>query len=148
MTASHKYKRYLESYTWYALCRAKIFRDGGLSDLEKIMIGIHGLTKRTKVCCEACHRRVPRGLLHVHHTTYDNVFHESLDDLALLCAGCHAKQHGLPTPIWWECVNRGDVTMEDVENAIWERLYPIRLATAEALEWIKTKQTDRLLRSK
>lgn len=31
--------------------------------------------------------------LHVHHKTYDRIYHEDLDDLILLCKYCHEKVH-------------------------------------------------------
>lgn len=36
--------------------------------------------------CEACGKR---KRLHVHHLTYKNVFHETMDDLMTLCDICH-----------------------------------------------------------
>jgi hypothetical protein len=33
--------------------------------------------------------------LHVHHLTYKNRGHEYVEDLKLLCASCHAKEHGI-----------------------------------------------------
>jgi len=32
--------------------------------------------------------------LHVHHRTYERVFHETLDDLCVLCEDCHELFHG------------------------------------------------------
>jgi len=31
--------------------------------------------------------------LHVHHRTYDRIYHEDLDDLVLVCNNCHKKIH-------------------------------------------------------
>lgn len=31
--------------------------------------------------------------LHVHHLSYVNLFHEAMDDLAVLCKGCHENEH-------------------------------------------------------
>lgn len=33
--------------------------------------------------------------LHLHHITYKNLFNEKPEDLILLCAVCHMKEHGL-----------------------------------------------------
>ena len=51
---------------------------------------------RTSICslrgfkCETCGAG---GNLHVHHKTYENFGNESIDDLELLCAGCHRRRH-------------------------------------------------------
>ena len=42
--------------------------------------------------CERCGSAIN---LNVHHTTYDNLGNENLDDLVVLCASCHAQVHGL-----------------------------------------------------
>lgn len=31
--------------------------------------------------------------LHVHHKTYDRIYHEDLDDLVLVCDFCHVRIH-------------------------------------------------------
>ena len=41
--------------------------------------------------CEICGKRG----VQVHHVTYDNIGHETADDLVLLCSLCHRKVHGL-----------------------------------------------------
>lgn len=41
--------------------------------------------------CELCARR---QRLQVHHRDYTHVFHETPEDLIVLCARCHAKHHG------------------------------------------------------
>lgn len=33
--------------------------------------------------------------LQVHHITYKNLYHERLEDLQILCAGCHCEIHGV-----------------------------------------------------
>lgn len=47
--------------------------------------------------------------LNVHHLTYENLGHESGDDVRVLCPGCHCGEHGLLAPKvfsrpkpWWE----------------------------------------------
>lgn len=43
--------------------------------------------------CERCHREgVP---LQLHHLSYENRFHENLDDVCALCRDCHAWMIGL-----------------------------------------------------
>lgn len=39
-------------------------------------------------------RRCGRSADDVHHLTYDRVYHESLDDLIMLCRPCHKMDHG------------------------------------------------------
>ena len=38
--------------------------------------------------CELCGSTLS---LQVHHKTYENLFHENLDDLQVLCVKCHAR---------------------------------------------------------
>lgn len=52
-------------------------------------------------CGEFARRNVRRGwsLLQVHHRTYERMpFRERLEDLEVLCAACHAAEHGRPVP--------------------------------------------------
>lgn len=82
-----KYLRYLESDAWKAK-RAK-----------KIHAGVHN---RTHAWCRGCKCMVPKKWIHIHHLTYRNLYAEPLEDLAVLCAGCHAYLHGQTTPTWWD----------------------------------------------
>ncbi len=53
------------------------------------------LTKRKRVeagyKCQLCNSN--KAKLNVHHRTYDNIYHEKLDDLIVLCENCHKKFH-------------------------------------------------------
>ena len=42
---------------------------------------------------QACERCGKRGLLHVHHLTYERVGAEWLSDLEVLCPTCHTQEH-------------------------------------------------------
>jgi hypothetical protein len=42
--------------------------------------------------CQLCNKR---GTMHVHHRTYDRVFHEQPRDLIALCGRCHRKFHNV-----------------------------------------------------
>jgi len=42
---------------------------------------------------EECYICRNNDRLHVHHKTYDRLFHEDLDDLVLVCNSCHSKIH-------------------------------------------------------
>lgn len=42
----------------------------------------------------ACEKCQATGIVHVHHLTYANLFHEHLDDLQVLCESCHEEAHG------------------------------------------------------
>lgn len=46
--------------------------------------------KRAGHRCQLCNSK---GLLHVHHRTYEHIFDELPEDLICLCASCHAKHH-------------------------------------------------------
>lgn len=48
--------------------------------------------KESGFCCELCAKK---GVLQVHHKTYAHhgIEHENLQDLIVLCRGCHAKFH-------------------------------------------------------
>jgi len=41
--------------------------------------------------CQMCHQH--KGQLDVHHTTYDTLYNENINDLITLCRPCHAKIH-------------------------------------------------------
>lgn len=44
--------------------------------------------------CERCGYEPWRPCLQLHHKTYENRGHETLDDVILLCPKCHANAHG------------------------------------------------------
>lgn len=46
-------------------------------------------SKRPQSC--GCGRKI---LLHLHHLTYERLGAEEMEDLLLLCADCHAQEHG------------------------------------------------------
>ena len=70
------YKRYLQTEHWKKLRFEVLKRSGGR--------------------CERCgYRPWKRGVLQVHHKTYDNVGHETVDDLICVCAKCHMELHGI-----------------------------------------------------
>ena len=49
-----------------------------------------------KLRFERCgYRPWKRGVLQIHHLTYDNVGHETADDLICVCAKCHMELHGI-----------------------------------------------------
>ena len=64
------YQEYLKSNQWKRK-RQEVFRYYG------------------KSCC-LCGSREN---LHVHHRRYDNLGHEPMEDLCVLCSSCHAKYH-------------------------------------------------------
>jgi hypothetical protein len=49
----------------------------------------------------ACGMWFPLELIEVHHKTYERLGREEMDDLAVLCCGCHPAQHDKPRPQWW-----------------------------------------------
>ncbi len=42
---------------------------------------------------EECYICRSREKLHIHHKTYDRIYHEDLDDLVLVCWLCHSSIH-------------------------------------------------------
>lgn len=42
--------------------------------------------------CQLCNNS--NSVLHVHHTNYDHIYKERLQDLIVLCENCHKKFHG------------------------------------------------------
>ena len=66
-----KYQEYLQTLEWKSLAKAK------------------RISANNK--CQLCNNG--NDELHVHHRTYDNVYHEELDDLIVLCKQCHSKFH-------------------------------------------------------
>lgn len=70
-----KYQEYIKSPEWYSL--------------KLDLIKIRGCK------CERCKKPKHATKLHVHHLTYERLFKEKAEDLMLLCAICHMKEHGL-----------------------------------------------------
>lgn len=79
ISRKERYARYLNSYEW------KRIRDR--------------VQARSDGVCERCHLYQSE---HVHHLTYERIFHESLDDLQDVCGWCHEYLHGLRShdPAW------------------------------------------------
>ena len=44
--------------------------------------------------CMKCGYEPYKPILQLHHKTYENRGHETLDDVILLCPRCHAEAHG------------------------------------------------------
>lgn len=70
--------------------RRKKYLDYLLSD-EWAQLKID-LFKYRGYSCEKCSNR---NNLHVHHLHYNNIFNEEPEDLEILCAKCHSKEHKL-----------------------------------------------------
>lgn len=70
-----KYYNYIQSKEWFQL---------------KIDI----LEKRGCYCEKCRKKKYPAGL-HLHHLTYERLFNEEPQDLMLVCAKCHKKEHDL-----------------------------------------------------
>ena len=47
--------------------------------------------KIDKFTCQICNKQ--SGRLDVHHTTYQNIYKENINDLITLCENCHKKLH-------------------------------------------------------
>ena len=76
--------------------------------LERIRLALQAYppSLRDTVRCNNCERFVWLGRIQVHHRTYENIGNEPLKDLAVLCEGCHAREHGLELPTWYEAAER------------------------------------------
>jgi 5-methylcytosine-specific restriction endonuclease McrA len=48
---------------------------------------------RAHHACQVCNTASRVGRLHVHHRTYERLWHERPDDLTVLCDGCHTLFH-------------------------------------------------------
>lgn len=70
---SKDYKEYLKTMKWYDLCTLVYVRDG--------------------YRCRQCFKDLSKRNGNVHHTNYDNIFKETIDDLVLLCPKCHTMVH-------------------------------------------------------
>lgn len=67
------YQRYLKSPTWRWVRKMKL--------------------REAKYTCAECGARKVRTELEVHHTTYERLGRERLDDLKVLCWRCHKREH-------------------------------------------------------
>jgi DNA-binding transcriptional regulator YhcF (GntR family) len=70
-----KYTAYLKSEEW--------------RDLKIDLINKRGSK------CEICGKSKVANKLHIHHLTYERIYHELPSDLQILCSVCHMKEHGL-----------------------------------------------------
>lgn len=66
-----------------------------------------------------CGLFVPLSALSVHHLTYDRVFRELMEDLAIYCHPCHAAAHGFPRYIWWDAAKKQGLT-HVTKQFIWQ----------------------------
>jgi nucleoside 2-deoxyribosyltransferase len=73
-----RYHDYLNSFQWKRLRKEKLHEAGGR--------------------CQLCNSS--EQPIHVHHRTYDRVFHEELSDLIALCKPCHEKFHDIEIGIF------------------------------------------------
>jgi len=66
------------------------------------------LVRNRKFTCERCERRLPSfKSFHIHHLSYDNLFHESRKkskDLLVLCQNCHKEIHGINLDEEWRAI--------------------------------------------
>ncbi len=90
------YKQYLNSDKWKNL-RKQVFERANRKAGEQHALGI----------CEECGYKPWKPCLQVHHINYDNVFHEKLSDLILLCPNCHRARHK---------IKKGQKGAEPIEN--------------------------------
>jgi len=66
---------------------------------EKLALAVHD--ENYWYCCSECLLLVPRPLVQIHHATYERLGFELMEDLEVLCEGCHAVHHRKPAPEWW-----------------------------------------------
>ena len=59
-------------------------------DWQKLKFAVY---ERDNYRCKQCQRSLAKMNGNVHHTTYVNVYDESLDDLELVCKDCHQLIH-------------------------------------------------------
>lgn len=96
---SDRYERYLGSDHWLKTRLNKLLT----AELREAP---------PRVQCERCGlwmqfvaTRNRRGLMAYgfafHHKTYERIGAERLDDLEILCDGCHSAHHGYERPLWW-----------------------------------------------
>lgn len=57
---------------------------------EKLKFAVY---ERDNYRCRQCKKSLAKMNGNVHHTTYANVYNESIDDLALVCKDCHQLIH-------------------------------------------------------
>lgn len=103
-----RYHEYLRSPQWLDKRKLIIERENGI--------------------CEICKKH---PIINIHHKTYENVFHEPLEDLAGLCGECHDAIHDI------------DIT-EDYEFWLDGRTIPQDLKESEQLlrQWYYEKETE------
>lgn len=68
-----QYKDYLKTLQWFDL-KMEVY-------------------KRDSYRCRQCHKDLSKFNGEVHHTHYDNIYNEKLEDLVLVCPECHELIH-------------------------------------------------------
>lgn len=71
---SVEYREYIQSKEWKAKAKAA--------------------KRRVNYYCEKCGILKSEHLLHAHHLTYERLGKERKEDIMVLCANCHAGEHG------------------------------------------------------
>ncbi len=113
---SKQYREHLRSPRWRLVRRAALSRAG--------------------YKCEICGTT---GRLEVHHKTYENLGHETLDDVIVTCPRCHEKadrDRRIETSDrrWWARVD-GWASKRYGER--WEEFYAPELVEEEFEEWLE-----------
>ena len=78
---NNKYRSYLNSPEWQAKKQQLLERSRKAAGSNN-MFGV----------CERCGYKPWKPCLQVHHTTYDHIYNEPLEDLILLCPRCHYEE--------------------------------------------------------
>jgi hypothetical protein len=113
------YERYLLSQEWSLRCCRKLARDGGLTKHEALsLINRWPNCRGFRFKCENCGQFFPRIFINIHHKTYERLYHEKNEDLAILCEGCHANTHGKDVPCWWNALIEGRINIDDLDSDV------------------------------
>jgi hypothetical protein len=79
-----------------------------------------------------CGMWFPLALIEVHHKTYERLNRELMDDLMVLCCGCHPAQHGKPRPQWWHELKSRNAKMISIPSV--QRLRQFRHISEVVIE--------------
>ena len=93
-----RYAKYLKTVHWKRKREERIF----------FAMQAHPPVMPRTVRCNGCERFIWLGRIQVHHKSYENIGKEKISDLAVLCSGCHALEHGMEPPHWYKHASETD----------------------------------------
>lgn len=93
--------------------------------------------------CEGCKLWIPLSCIQVHHENYERVGRERMEDLKVLCDGCHNIAHGLRPPLWHsDALKHGNLMVTAATIRSCRALQPVGNIVVECLRFIEASNNE------